>query len=233
MAKETKEKSKKPSQPQKVDKKQKGKKEEQVVKQVASSREEPQEYIAPRLYERYKKEIVPAIQKFFNFKNVMQVPRLEKIVINMGVGIKGGQKDLDPKFLEDAIKEMETITGQKASVRKAKLSISNFKLRENMNIGCMTTLRGVKMYEFLDRLISVAIPRIRDFRGVSDKSFDGRGNYTLGIKEHIIFPEINVDKITKMLGMDITIVTSAKTDQQAYELLKHFGMPFRKKEVSN
>ena len=224
-----KEKSKKPSQPQKVDKKQKGKKEEQVVKQGASVREEPQEYIAPRLYERYKKEIVPAIQKFFNFKNVMQVPKLEKIVVNMGIG----QATQDPKLLEDAVKEMETITGQKASIRKAKQSISNFKLREGMSIGCTTTLRGIKMYEFLDRLISVAIPRIRDFRGVSDKSFDGRGNYTLGVKEYIIFPEINVDKITKMLGMDITIVTSAKTDQQAYELLKHFGMPFRKKEVSN
>ena len=224
-----KEKTKKPVQPQKANKKQKGKKEEQVVKQVASVPEEPQEYIAPRLYERYKKEIVPAIQKFFNFKSVMQVPKLEKIVVNMGVGGAVEKPDL----LKDAIKELETITGQKPSIRKAKLSISNFKLREGMEVGCMTTLRGVKMYEFLDRLISVAIPRIRDFRGVSDKSFDGRGNYTLGIKEHIIFPEINVDKITKMLGMDITIVTSAKTDQQAYELLKQFGMPFRKKEVSN
>jgi large subunit ribosomal protein L5 len=224
-----KEKTKKTTQPQKADKKQKGKKEEQVKAQATSVPEEPQEYIAPRLYEKYKKEIVPVIQKFFSFKSVMQVPRLEKIVVNMGIG----QATQDPKLLEDAIKELETITGQKPSIRKAKLSISNFKLREGMNVGCMTTLRGVKMYEFLDRLISVAIPRIRDFRGVSDKSFDGRGNYTLGIKEHIIFPEINVDKITKILGMDITIVTSAKTDQQAYELLKHLGMPFRKKEVSN
>ena len=225
-----KEKTKKTTtQPQKADKKQKGKKEEPVKSNASSVPEEPQEYIAPRLYEKYKKEIVPAIQKFFDFKSVMQVPKLEKIVVNMGVG----QATQDQKLLEDAIKEMEIITGQKPSVRKAKISISNFKLREGMNIGCMTTLRGVKMYEFLDRLISVAIPRIRDFRGVSDKSFDGRGNYTLGIKEHIIFPEINVDKITKMLGMDITIVTSAKTDQHAYELLKQFGMPFRKKEVSN
>jgi len=159
----------------------------------------------------------------------MQVPKIQKIVLNIGVG----QATQDPKILEDAAKELESIVGQKPAIRKAKKSISNFKLREGMNIGCMVTLRGAKMYEFLDRLINIAIPRIRDFRGVSDKSFDGRGNYTLGIKEHMIFPEVNVDKITRLYGMDITIVTSAKTDQQAYELLKALGMPFRKKEVSN
>ena len=225
-----KEKTKKTTQPQQTGKKQKGSKEEQVEKvQAAQVASEPEEIIIPRLYVKYKNEVIPAIQKFFEFKSVMQVPKVEKIVINMGVG----QATQDPKTLEDAVKELETITGQKVAVRKSKKSISNFKLREGMSVGCMVTLRGAKMYEFLDRLISIAIPRIRDFRGVPDKSFDGRGNYTLGIKEHIIFPEINVDKISRMLGMDVTIVTSAKTDQQAYELLKSLGMPFRKKEVSN
>lgn len=212
---------------QQVGKKQKGKVEEQVEKKQVQT--EPEEVVVPRLFEKYKKEVIPALMKFFNFKSVMQAPKLQKIVLNIGVG----QATQDPKILEDAAKELETITGQKPAIRKAKKSISNFKLREGMNIGCMVTLRGAKMYEFLDRLISIAIPRIRDFRGVSDKSFDGRGNYTLGIKEHIIFPEVNVDKISRMYGMDITIVTSAKTDQQAYELLKGLGMPFRKKETSN
>ena len=225
-----KEKTKKTTQPQQAVKKQKGKKEEQVEKIVAApASSEPEEIVIPRLFEKYKKEAVPAIQKFFNFKSVMQVPKMQKIVINMGVG----QATQDPKILEDAVKELEIITGQKPAIRKSKKSISNFKLREGMSVGCMVTLRGAKMYEFLDRLISIAIPRIRDFRGVPDKSFDGRGNYTLGIKEHIIFPEINVDKISRMLGMDVTIVTSAKNDQQAYELLKSLGMPFRKKEASN
>lgn len=189
---------------------------------------EPEEKITPRLFEMYKQEIIPSLMKQFNYKNVMQVPRLHKITLNMGVG-KATQ---DPKLLEDAVRDLEMIAGQKPAIRKAKKAISNFKLRQGMAIGCMVTLRGARMYEFLDRLINIALPRVRDFRGVSDKSFDGRGNYTLGIKEHIIFPEINVDKVNRIYGMDITIVTTAKTDAEAYELLKSFGFPFRKKEVS-
>jgi len=157
----------------------------------------------------------------------MQVPKIEKVVVNMGVGAAVAE----PKILEEAVRELESITGQKASIRKAKKAISNFKLREGLSIGAMVTLRKERMYEFLDRLINVALPRVRDFRGLSDKSFDGRGNYTLGVKEQIIFPEINVDKITRVLGMDITIVTSARSDNEAYELLKAFGMPFIKKEI--
>lgn len=183
--------------------------------------------IPPRLSEIYKKEIVPAMMKAFNYKSIMQVPRLEKIVVNMGVGAAVS----DQKIMDEAVKELETITGQKPSVRKSKKAISNFKLREGVNIGAMVTLRKERMYEFMDRLINVALPRVRDFRGLSDKSFDGRGNYTLGVKEQIIFPEINVDKITRVMGMDVTIVTTAKTDNEAYELLKAFGIPFRKKEV--
>ncbi len=186
-----------------------------------------EEKIAPRLYEKYKKEIVSELKSRFSYKTIMQVPKLEKIVVNMGVG----SAVADAKNLEEAVRDLETITGQKSSVRIAKKSISNFKLREGMKIGAMVTLRREKMYEFLDRLITVALPRVRDFRGISDKSFDGRGNYTLGIKEQIIFPEINVDKITKVLGMDITFVTTAKTDNEAYELLSSFGVPFRKKEI--
>ena len=159
----------------------------------------------------------------------MQVPKLEKIVVNMGVGAAVAE----PKILEEAIKDLEAITGQKPSIRKAKKSISNFKLREGVNIGAKVTLRRERMFEFLDRLINVALPRVRDFRGLSDKSFDGRGNYTLGIKEQIIFPEINVDKINRVMGMDITLVTTAKTDGEAYELLKSFGVPFVKKEVKS
>lgn len=189
---------------------------------------EPEEKITPRLFEMYRQEIVPLLMKQFNYKNVMQVPKLNKITLNIGVG-KATQ---DPKLLEDAVKDLEMIAGQKPAIRKAKKAISNFKLRQGMAIGCMVTLRGARMYEFLDRLINIALPRVRDFRGVSDKSFDGRGNYTLGIKEHIIFPEINVDKVNRIYGMDITIVTTAKTDAEAYELLKAFGFPFRKKEVS-
>ncbi|MEJ5352148.1 MAG: 50S ribosomal protein L5 [Melioribacteraceae bacterium] len=181
-----------------------------------------------RLKVKYFKEIVPKLKEQFGYKNVMQVPRLEKIVINMGVG----QAVQDPKILEEAVKDLETITGQKPSIRTAKKSISNFKLREGMKIGAKVTLRRERMYEFLDRLITIALPRVRDFRGVPDKSFDGRGNYTLGIKEQIIFPEINVDKVNKILGMDITFVTTAKTDKEAYELLSAFGMPFRKKETN-
>lgn len=183
--------------------------------------------IASRLGDIYRAEIVPALVKKFDYKTVMQVPKLHKIVVNMGVG----DAVADQKILEEAVKELETITGQKASVRKAKKAISNFKLREGVNIGAMVTLRRERMYEFLDRLINIALPRVRDFRGLSDKSFDGRGNYTIGIKEQIIFPEINVDKITKVLGMDITFVTTAPSDSEAYELLLAFGIPFRKKEI--
>lgn len=186
-----------------------------------------EEKITPRLFDKYKKEIVPDLMKRFSYKSVMQVPGLDKIVVNMGVG----SAVTEPKNLEEAVRDLETVTGQKPSVRIAKKSISNFKLREGMKIGAMVTLRRDKMYEFLDRLITIALPRVRDFRGISDKSFDGRGNYTLGIKEQIIFPEINVDKITKVLGMDITFVTTASTDNEAYELLTAFGVPFRKKEL--
>jgi len=180
-----------------------------------------------RLHLVYRNEIVPALMKKQNYKSIMQVPKLDKIVVNMGVG----DAVSDPKILEEAVKDIETITGQKSSVRKSKKAISNFKLREGMSIGVMVTLRKDRMYEFLDRLVNVALPRFRDFRGLSDKSFDGRGNYTLGIKEQIVFPEINVDKVTKVLGMDITFVTTANTDNEAYELLTSFGFPFRKKEI--
>lgn len=182
--------------------------------------------VYPRLAEKYKKEIVPAMMKRFNYKNVMQVPKLEKISVNVGVG----QATQDQKLLETAVAEIEAITGQKAAITKAKKAISNFKLRQGLPIGARVTLRGRIMYEFLDRLITLAMPQIRDFRGVSDRSFDGRGNYTLGIKEQIIFPEIDADKVTKITGMDITFVTTANTDMEAMELLKLFGMPFIKRE---
>jgi len=182
-----------------------------------------------RLFDYYKTDIIPYMIKTFNYKTVMQVPKLEKIVVNMGVGAAVAE----PKILEEAIRDLEAISGQKPSIRKAKKSISNFKLREGVNIGVKVTLRRDRMFEFLDRLINVALPRVRDFRGLSDKSFDGRGNYTLGIKEQIIFPEINVDKINRVMGMDITLVTTAKTDNEAYELLKSFGVPFVKKEVKS
>ncbi|MBI5808733.1 MAG: 50S ribosomal protein L5 [Ignavibacteriales bacterium] len=185
-----------------------------------------EEKIPARLKEKYYKEIVPKLKEQFGYKTIMRVPRISKIVINMGVG----QATQDPKILEEAVKDLETITGQKASIRTAKKAISNFKLREGMKIGAKVTLRRERMYEFLDRFLTIALPRVRDFRGVSDKSFDGRGNYTLGLKEQIIFPEINTDKVTRVLGMDITFVTTAKSDKEAYELLSAFGMPFRKKE---
>ncbi len=180
-----------------------------------------------RLAETYQNDVVPALMKKFDYKSLMQVPKINKIVVNMGVG----EAVSDAKILEEAVKELETITGQKASIRKAKKAISNFKLREGVNIGAKVTLRRERMYEFMDRLINIALPRVRDFRGLSDKSFDGRGNYTLGVKEQIIFPEINVDRIVKILGMDITFVTTAKTDNEAFELLSSFGFPFRKKEI--
>ena len=177
-----------------------------------------------RLKDLYKSEIVDAMVKKFGYKNVMEVPKLDKIVINMGVG---EAKD-NSKVLETAVKELETIAGQKVVTTKAKNSIANFKIREGMPIGCKVTLRGEKMYEFLDRLVNLALPRVRDFRGVSSSSFDGRGNYALGIKEQIIFPEIEYDKIDKVRGMDIIVVTTAKTDEEARELLRLFNMPFKK-----
>lgn len=179
-----------------------------------------------RLFIRYKQELVPQLMKKFQYKSVMQVPKLVKISINSGVGMA----TQDPKILETTVKEIEAITGQKVAVTKSKKAISNFKLREGLAIGCRVTLRRSTMYEFVDRLISVALPRVRDFRGVSDKSFDGHGNYTLGIKEQIVFPEVDADKVTRVNGMDITFVTTAKTDAEAYELLKAFGMPFVKRQ---
>ena len=196
-------------------------------KEKAGKTSDPDVKIPNRLSEVYKKEVIPYLMKTFNYSTVMEVPKLEKIVVNMGVGAAV----TEPKVLEEAIKELEAVTGQKASIRKAKKSISNFKLREGVNIGAMVTLRRERMYEFLDRFINVALPRVRDFRGLSDKSFDGRGNYTIGVKEQIIFPEINVDKITRIMGMDVTLVTTANSDNEAYELLRSFGMPFIKKEI--
>lgn len=186
----------------------------------------PQERVPARMMDTYKKDVVPAMMKRFGYKSIMQVPHLEKICINIGVG----QATQDAKLVESAARELESIVGQKVVVTRAKKSISNFKLREKMPIGCRVTLRKANMFEFLDRFISIAVPRIRDFRGLSDKSFDGRGNYTIGIKEHTVFPEIDVDKIARVMGMDITIVTTANTDQEAYELLKAFGMPFVKRQ---
>jgi large subunit ribosomal protein L5 len=196
-------------------------------KETKETVEQPQIKIKSRLEDLYKSEIVPSLMTKFSYSSIMQVPKIHKIVVNMGVGAAVQ----DQKILEEAVKELETITGQKANIRKARKSISNFKLREGVNIGAMVTLRRERMYEFLDRLINIALPRVRDFRGLSDKSFDGRGNYTLGVKEQIIFPEINVDKITRVLGMDITLVTTARNDNEAYELLQSFGVPFRKKEI--
>jgi large subunit ribosomal protein L5 len=176
-----------------------------------------------RLYTIYKDEIISKLTEEFQYTNIMAVPKLEKIVLNVGVG----EAIQDKKVLDTIVSNMALITGQQPVTTKAKKSISNFKLREGMPIGCKATLRGRIMYEFLDRLVTLALPRTRDFQGVPDKSFDGRGNYTMGIKEHTIFPEIDTDKVTKMHGMDVTFVTSAKTDEEAYALLKHFGMPFK------
>ena len=177
-----------------------------------------------RLKDMYYNEIVPAMISKFGYKNVMQVPKLEKIVINMGVG----EARENAKVLDAAVKDLETISGQKAVVTRAKKSVANFKLREGMPIGCKVTLRGEKMYEFTDRLVNLALPRVRDFRGVNPNAFDGRGNYALGIKEQLIFPEIEYDKVDKVRGMDIIFVTTAKTDEEARELLTLFGMPFQK-----
>lgn len=177
-----------------------------------------------RLKETYKNEIVDAMIKKFGYKNIMEVPKLEKIVINMGVG----EAKENAKILDSAVKDLETIAGQKAVLTRAKNSVANFKIREGMAIGCKTTLRGDKMYDFLDRLVNLALPRVRDFRGVNPDSFDGRGNYALGIKEQLIFPEIEYDKVDKVRGMDVIIVTTAKTDEEARELLRLFNMPFEK-----
>ncbi len=177
-----------------------------------------------RLKDMYKNEIVDAMIKKFGYKNIMEVPKIDKIVVNMGVG----EAKENPKVLEAAASDMEKITGQHAIITKAKKSIANFKIREGQSIGCKTTLRGEKMYEFLDRLVNLALPRVRDFRGVSANAFDGRGNYALGIKEQIIFPEIEYDKIDKVRGMDVIIVTTAKTDEEARELLRLFNMPYEK-----
>ena len=177
-----------------------------------------------RLKDMYNETIVDAMMKKFGYKNIMEVPKLNKIVVNMGIG----EAKENPKVLDNAVSDMETITGQKAVLTKAKKSVANFKIREGMNIGCKTTLRGEKMYEFLDRLVNLALPRVRDFRGVNPNAFDGRGNYALGIKEQFIFPEIEYDKIDKTRGMDVIIVTTARTDEEARELLTLFNMPFAK-----
>ena len=182
----------------------------------------------PRLKTKYQEEIRTALKEKFQYKSVMQVPKLEKIAISQGVG----DATADKKLIDNAIGEMTLITGQQAVPSKSKKDVSNFKLRKGMPIGVRVTLRDVKMYEFLDRLVSVALPRIRDFRGINDKGFDGRGNYTLGITEQIIFPEINIDKINKIQGMDITFVTSADTDVEALELLKQFGLPFKNQNTN-
>ena len=179
-----------------------------------------------RLEQKYKETVKPSLIKEFGYTSSMQAPKLEKIVINMGVG----DAIVNPKALEEAVAELTQISGQKPVITKAKKSIANFKLREGMLIGCKVTLRGERMYEFLDKLVNVSLPRVRDFRGVSATAFDGRGNYTLGVKEQLIFPEINFDKVNKVRGMDIVIVTTAKTNQEAFELLAQLGMPFAKKE---
>lgn len=178
--------------------------------------------MVPRLQEKYNNEVVQAMMEKFGYENIMEVPKLEKIVVNMGVG---EAKD-NPKVLEAATADMQLITGQKPILTRSKKSIANFKIRENMPIGCKVTLRKQKMYEFVDKLMNIALPRVRDFRGVSDKAFDGRGNYSLGIREQLIFPEVEYDKIDKVRGMDIIFVTTAKTDEEARELLRFLGMPF-------
>lgn len=180
---------------------------------------------SPRLKEKYIADIVPALKEKFQYKSVMEVPKVTKIVINKGIGAAVSDK----KLVDVGVEELSLISGQKAVATIAKKSVSNFKLREGMPIGAKVTLRGDRMYEFLDRLMTVALPRVRDFRGISDKGFDGRGNYTLGVKEQIIFPEISIEKVNKINGMDVTIVTTANTDEESYELLKSFGMPFASK----
>ncbi len=184
---------------------------------------------SPRLADKYKKEVVPALVKKFNFKSIMETPKLQKICINRGVN--GAVND--KKLVDVAVEELSQICGQKAVATYSSKDISNFKLRKGMPIGARVTLRGEKMYEFLDRLVSVALPRVRDFKGINDKSFDGRGNYTLGVTEQIIFPEIDIDKVNKITGLDITFVTTGKTNEEAYELLKELGMPFKNIKKDN
>lgn len=205
------------------------KKSENEQKGKKSSEGFVEEKVPVRLKQFYNEKIVPELKKKFSYKNIMQTPRLEKININVGVGAA----TQDQKLIESTVKEIEAITGQKPAVVKAKKSVSNFKLREGQNIGVRVTLRNARMYEFLDRFINVSIPRVRDFRGLSDKSFDGRGNYSIGVKEQIIFPEINVDNVNRISGMDITFVTSAKTDEESFELLKSFGLPFITRQTKN
>ena len=187
------------------------------------------ENYTPRFKSRYREQVVPALQEQFGYANIMQVPRLQKIVVNKGVGEASQNK----KILDDAVQELRIITGQQPSVRLARKSISNFKLREQMAVGVAVTLRGDRMWEFLDRLITLALPRVRDFRGVPDRSFDGRGNYTLGVKEQIIFPEIVIDQVSRISGLDITFVTTAATDEEAQALLRSFGMPFVRRETQD
>ena len=179
--------------------------------------------MAPRMLEKYKNEVVPALQREFGYKNVMQLPRLEKVVVNIGVG----DAKLDIKFMDAAIAELRAITGQAPLLKRAKKSIAGFKVRQNMPVACAVTLRGAKMWEFLDRLISLALPGIKDFQGITRKGFDGRGNYNLGLREQLIFPEISYDKVIRSRGMNVSIVTTAKTDEEAFALLKGLGMPFR------
>lgn len=181
----------------------------------------------PRFKERYRNEVVPELTKRFDYKNVMEVPRLVKIIVNKGVG----EAAENQKALDNAVEELRRITGQHPAISRARKSVSNFKLRQGMPIGCYVTLRDTRMYEFLDRLITLALPRVRDFRGIPDRSFDGRGNYTLGIHEQIIFPEIDVDSVDRIDGMDVTFVTTAETDEEAYALLKELGMPFVRRET--
>ncbi len=183
----------------------------------------------PRLKKKYHEEVAPALMEQFQYKTVMQVPRLVKICINQGVG----EATQDKKLVENAIEEISIVAGQRAVPTKAKKSVSNFKLREGMPIGARVTLRDIRMYEFLDRLVTVALPRVRDFRGINDKSFDGRGNYSMGITEQIVFPEIDIDKVSRITGMDITFVTTAKTDAEALALLKMLGLPFKNQQRTN
>ena len=211
---------------QKEENKKKSSAEQKKKDSKKKSEDFTEEKVPVRLYEMYSEKIVPELVKKFNYKSKMQAPRLEKICINVGVG----EAVNEPKLIDKTVEEIELITGQKPVVVKAKKSVSNFKLREGMNIGVRVTLRNARMYEFLDRLVNISIPRIRDFRGLSDRSFDGRGNYTLGVKEQIIFPEIEVDNINRVSGMDITLVTNANTDEESLELLKAFGVPFVTRE---
>ncbi|MDX1530083.1 MAG: 50S ribosomal protein L5 [Rhodothermales bacterium] len=185
-----------------------------------------EEKYVPRLKRRYRDEVVPALTKQFGYDNVMQVPRLVKITINKGVG----EASVNKKVLDDAVEELRAITGQQPAIRRARKSISNFKIRDGMPVGVAVTLRDARMWEFLDRLVTLALPSVRDFRGIPDRSFDGRGNYTLGVKEQIIFPEINIDEVDRVSGLDVTFVTTAETDEEAYALLKELGMPFVRRE---